>query len=181
MSGTTRVTLFPHGEDLNRKPTAQELATVPTMTREEMREIMRSPEYKTSSLVRSLVAASIAKSGDLSVKGEDQERVQTGDEFLAKRETVAAMMRDPRYKHDALYRLEVKQKISNLTAMDNAAISGGDISAPNTKISLGVSSSPFHGADLRVHKLSRIQLSTDHDDSKAPAKPAKPTREPFSN
>lgn len=186
MSNVTRTVLFPNGEDANRRATEEELRTVPAMTRDDCREIMKSPEYKNSALVRELIQASLAKS-DVSLQaerrfdGSQQEQAQTGDEILAKRETVAAMMRDKRYKTDPLYRLEVKQKIENLTAHDNAEVSAGDLTRPNTSISIGVSNSPYHGADLRVNKFHRVELGGITDDSQAPSKPAKPVREPFSS
>ncbi|OQW34805.1 MAG: hypothetical protein A4E19_17985 [Nitrospira sp. SG-bin1] len=186
MSGTTRVELFGGAnENYDRKPTAEELATVPAMTKEDCREIMKTREYRESSLVRALVAASIAKS-DLSTQaptrfdGRPQEQAQTGDEVLAKRETVAAMMRNSKYKTDPLYRLEISQKIASLTASDNTGITAQDLKTPNRSVSLGVSTSPFHGADLQVRKFQRVELAAKADDSQAPVKPATPVKEPFS-
>lgn len=192
MSNVTRTQLFPNGEEANRKATDEELRTVPAMTRDECREIMKSPEYKNSALVRELIQASLAKS-DVSAQAERrfdgslQDQHQTGDEVLAKAETVKAMMRDKRYKIDPLYRLEVQQKLANLTAMDNAEVSPDDLRTPNTSVSIGVSSSPYHGADLRVNKFHRVELGGIADDSQAPrgsasqVKPSKPVREPFSS
>lgn len=60
MSDLHRVNL--ENDDLNREPSAEELANAPIMTARERTEIMSSPEYAKSSFVRKIVAASIAKS-----------------------------------------------------------------------------------------------------------------------
>ena len=83
--------------DLNREPTAEELANVPTMTQAEMTEVMKSPEYRNSKLVQKLVAASIAKSNHSAPVTE--EPVQSMDDIQAKQATFAALFRDPRVPH----------------------------------------------------------------------------------
>lgn len=177
----SQVTLDDPSNDWNREPTAEELANAPIMTQDEMTSIMKSEEYKTSKLVQKLVAASIAKADPSAGRFAPTEPQSTGDEIAAKMDTVQQMYRDPRYKSSALYRLEVAQKVANLTANDNQAISAGDLSKTNQTVSIGVSSSPFHGADLQVKKFHRVELSPDPQGSEAPKRPSKPTPSEFAN
>lgn len=170
-----------NNSDADREPTAEELASVPTMTQAEMLKVMRSPEYRTSKLVQKLIAASIAKQNPSKPEGElmpwqSDEGVQTGDELAAKQATVTKMFRDPRYKSDPTYRLEVQQKMAELTAQDGT-LSASDVNATNQSVRVQLSTSPFHGADLRVQKYHRIELRPD-----GPKEPTrKPKPEPFAD
>lgn len=53
MSDLTRTSI--ETNDLNREPTAQELAEVPEMTQAEITEVTKSSEYRNSKLVQKLV------------------------------------------------------------------------------------------------------------------------------
>ncbi|HWV45514.1 MAG TPA: hypothetical protein VN039_05725 [Nitrospira sp.] len=182
MSNQHRIELDPN-TDWNREPTAEELANAPELSQAEMLAVMKSQEYRNSKLVQKLVAASLAKGQGARLQGE--EPMQTGDEIAAKQASLAALFRDPRYRTDAAYRYEVSQKIKALTANDNAAISNDDIGKPNQSLSVGLSTSPYHGADLRVRKFARVQIEPTMTGPTAPVKPvakqspAKQTPEEF--
>lgn len=165
-------------ENFSRKATAQELAEVPTMTREEMREVMRSEEYKQSALVRELVAASMAKSNvDLNFDepaSEQHGRKLSGDEVEARKAAVTKLFRDPRYRYDAEYRREVALKMAEYTGSEGS-LSADALKTPNQSVSIGHSTFENQGADLRVRGFNRVELAM----KPFAEKPAKPAREPF--
>ncbi|MGC4097746.1 MAG: hypothetical protein QM706_11575 [Nitrospira sp.] len=183
MGITTRVE-FNIPDNWNGAPTAQELSEVPTMTHAEMTEVMKSTEYKTSSKCRALVAESLRRHG-LQVKqptgidGSPVEPVQTGDDIEAKREAVQAMFRDPRYKSSPLYRKEVAEKLAALTANDGT-IPADAMKTPGQTVSVGISSSPYRGADLAVRKFGRVEMEPTFTTNQAPVKPAPAPKEAFS-
>jgi hypothetical protein len=110
----------------------------------------------------------------------NSEETQSVDEILAKKATVSNMLKDPRYKSDPSYRWEVAQKIKAFTINDNAEISDGDQSRTNQTVRVGVSASPFHGADLRVSRFARVALEPTLTTSEAPHAKTKTVKEPFS-
>jgi len=169
MSDLTRTTI---NSEADREPTAEELATAPVMTARERTEIMRSPEYAKSSLVRKIVAASIAKSDPMQHAEEGPEE-QPYNMVEAKQATVQRLFRDPRYKTDAAYRFEVAQQLAAMTAQDNAAVVGESAYTPNQTFSISTSKSPWHGADIQLRKFNRLVISTG--DETGPNKPAKPS------
>lgn len=149
--------------DWDREPTAQEVAAAPVMTHAEQMSIMKSSEYRTSKLVQKLVAASIAKSTPVQAQetrfdGSEPEAVQTHDEIAAKHQTFKALFSDNRYKTDPAYRFEVSQKLSAMTANDGT-LDPNDMKTPNQVVSVGLSSSPYRGADLSVRKFHRVELA----------------------
>lgn len=181
MSDLTRTEI--NTTDLNREPTAQELAEVPEMTQQEMTEIIRSPEYAKSSLVQKLVAASLAKSDHSPVPQEEPQ--QSPDEVAAKQDTVAAMFRNPLYKSSAAYRHEVAQKVKALTANDNVdantgqAITAEDFRTPGRTMRVSTSSSPYHGVDMRVSKFQRVETPPSYTGLEMPQAKKKAKPEPF--
>lgn len=176
MSDIQRVTLST--DDLNREPTSDELANIPTMTAKERTEVMNSPEYRNSKLVQRLVAESIAKNDPMARVADGPEE-QPLELVMAKQATIQRLFRDPRYKWDAAYRYEVQSKLAELTANDNEALAGIDAHGTNQSFSIAVSKSPHHGADLRVRQFARVDLEPKLTGPDAPAK-KKVVREPFS-
>lgn len=173
---TERIQFSPETEDLNRKPTAQELAEVPRMTKGDLLRVMRDPSYKTSKLAQALVAASIQKG--LLDEVTDEEEVQSMDEIQAKASHVKKLFSDPRYAHDPEYRYEVQQQLKALTVNDDS-LEDGALSQANQVVRVGVSKSPYKGADLTVNRYQKIDLAPKLTTSEAPAKKA--TREHFSD
>lgn len=168
MSDLTRTTI---NSEADREPTAEELANAPIMSPQERTEIMRSEQYAKSSLVRKIVAASIAKSDPMQHAEEGPEE-QPYSMVEAKQAYIQNLFKDKRYKTDAAYRFEVHKQLAQLTAGDNAAVVGESAYTPNQTFSISTSRSPYHGADLRVNKLTRVVLSTgDETGPNAPAKP----------
>lgn len=174
MSDVTRVELA--HDDLNREPTADELANVPVMSAKERTEVMRSEEYRKSSLVRKLVAASIAKH-DPMARVDASPDEQPMEQVQAKQAAIQKFFRDPRYKHDAAYRFEVHKHLAEITADDNAELAGLNAHGTNQSFSVSVSKSPFHGADLRARTFARVELDMKPT---GPDAPAKKKTEPFS-
>ncbi len=165
-------------EEINRKPTAQELAEVPRTSRADCRRVMATADYKRSKLAQQLLQASIAKGFTDDDPSEGGEEVQSMDEIQAKASHVKKLFSDPRYAHDPEYRYEVQQKLKALTVNDDS-LEDGAISQPNQVIRVGVSKSPYKGADLAVHRYHKIDLAPNITTSQAPAKKAT-TREHFS-
>ena len=164
-------------EAINRKPTAQELAEVPRMTKADVRKVMADPSYKASKLAQALVAASIQK-GFLDEVVDEAEPQVTGDEIAARKDTVARLFNNPLYKTSAAYRFEVQQKLQELTKDDHAPLLPDALTTPNQIVRVNHSNSAYRGSDLTVTKYNRIDLAPKLTTSEAPAKKA--TREHFS-
>jgi hypothetical protein len=179
MSDLTRTSI--ETNDLNRKATPEELANVPTMTQEEMTDVMKSPEYRNSKLAQELVAASIAKSNHAAPITEEPQ--QAPDDIAAKQATFAALFRDPRYKNDPAYRWEVAQKVKAFTANDNqdsktgAPLTMADFKTPGQTMRVSVSASPAHGIDMSVRKFNRVEMPAEYTGLEMPKK--KSPKEPF--
>lgn len=169
-------------DDWQIPATAEQLQSVPAMTGKELREVMKSQEYKTSSRCRELVQESIRRWGvteDVATDfaGNEIEETQASDMIQAKKATVTAMFKDPRYKHDAAYRLEVQQKLANLTSQDQHE---RDFNPGATNQSLAVGFSPYahSGSSLEVRRFARVELPMTETGADAPVK--KTVKEAFS-
>ena len=165
-------------EAINRKPTAQELASVPRMTKADVRKVMADPSYKASKLAQALVAASIQK-GFLDEVVDEEEAQATGDEIAARKDTVARLFSDPLYKTSAAYRFEVAQKLQEMTKDDHAPLSPDAMTTPNQIVRVNHSNSAYRGSDLTVRKYQRVDLASNLSGPEAPAK--KVTREHFAD
>lgn len=123
--------------DHKRNPTEQELREVPAMTRAEFIDLARTAEYKQSPLIQKLAYAAVTKSSEDYVgnalrigsgsqtQSGDQQEGQTQAEtkvpfqiLEARQAKLKAMFRDPRYKTDAAYRLEVQEFLQGHAAND---------------------------------------------------------------
>jgi hypothetical protein len=162
MSDVTRTTL---SNEADREATAEELANVPSLTPQEMTEVMKSPEYRNSKLVQQLVAASIAKSDHSAPVTEEPQAAP--DDIAARQAYFSRLFRDPRYKSDAAYRYEVQQQVKAMTENDNFdsntgnALSMSDLKTPGQVMRVSVSSAQGHGVDLSVRKFQRVQVGPD--------------------
>jgi tellurite resistance protein len=176
MSSTFSSYSVTNNDDLDRKPTAQELAEVPRMSKADVTKVMKDPSYKSSKLAQALVAASIQK-GFLDEIAEAEE-AQTMDEIQAKHASFRKLFKDPRYGTDPEYRYEVQQKLKAMTVEDNT-LDDGAMNQTNQVIRVGVSTSPNKGADLSVYRYHRVDLAPKITTSEAPAKKTTP-KEHFS-
>ncbi len=180
MSSTFASVAFnPADDEINRKPTAQELAEVPRMTKADVRKVMADPSYKASKLAQALVAASIQKGFLDEVTDQDAEPMATGDEIAARKAHVKNLFSDPRYRVDASYRLKVAQELQELTKDDHEALSPDALTTPNQIVRVNHSNSAYRGSDLTIQKYHKIDLAPQLTTSEAPAKKT-PTREHFS-
>jgi hypothetical protein len=111
----------------NDEPTAEEIReTPPIQSTAELREVMKSEHYKTSSLARKLVVESLRKSapnvGAIQSQVQGQP-VDVGNELEAKMDATKQLFRDPRYKTSALYR----KQVAELIQQQNEPVQPGDV------------------------------------------------------
>lgn len=174
--------------DHKRNPTEAELAEVPAITREEFLELARSPEYKHSPLIQKLAYAAVAKSdhdhvgnslriGSRSQQGSaaEQEEDQTVVEeqvpasiLEARQAKMKALFRDPRYKTDAAYRLEVEEFLNGHAGNENKVDEkimrqGGGVTQ------MSFSTKPGEGAAIATHR--RLSYNAPFQET-GPDKPA---------